>query len=121
MVVPVRTRGGFVDLCERTVADVSSYLATRVGDRAPVAGRVGGWCSPLAASEAVDVAWWIAVARHNSSIIGEPRHAMTASRPRPTPRNVDGARLVIGAAYFPDASPWDRAALDEMLASIQIG
>jgi hypothetical protein len=35
--------------------------------------------------------------------------------------DVDGTRLVIGASYFPDTSPQDGAALDEMLASIQIG
>ena len=35
--------------------------------------------------------------------------------------DVEGTRLVINAAYFPDTSPQDRAALDEMLASIQIG
>ncbi len=35
--------------------------------------------------------------------------------------DVDGTRLVINAAYFPTTSPQDRAALDEMLASIQIG
>jgi hypothetical protein len=35
--------------------------------------------------------------------------------------DVDGGRLVIAAWYFPDTSPPDRAALDEMLASIQIG
>ena len=35
--------------------------------------------------------------------------------------DVDGTRLVILASYFPDTSPQDRTALDEMLASIQIG
>ena len=35
--------------------------------------------------------------------------------------DVDGTRLVIDACYFPDTSPQDRAALDELLASIQIG
>ena len=35
--------------------------------------------------------------------------------------DVDGTRLVIGATYFPDTSPQDRADLDEILASIQIG
>ena len=35
--------------------------------------------------------------------------------------DVDGTRLVINAAYFPDTSPQDRTALDEMMASIQIG
>jgi hypothetical protein len=34
--------------------------------------------------------------------------------------DVDGTRLVILASYFPDTSPQDRAAVDEMLASIQI-
>ena len=35
--------------------------------------------------------------------------------------DVDGTRLVIGAGYFPDTSPQDRAELDEILNSIQIG
>ncbi len=35
--------------------------------------------------------------------------------------DVNGTRVVIVATYFPDTSPQDRAALDEILASIQIG
>ncbi len=35
--------------------------------------------------------------------------------------DVNGTRLVITATYFPDTSPKDRAALDEILASIQFG
>ena len=35
--------------------------------------------------------------------------------------DVDGTRLVIDAYSFPNTSPQDRAALDEILASIQIG
>jgi hypothetical protein len=35
--------------------------------------------------------------------------------------DVDGTRLVISASYFPDASPQDRADVDEILDSIQIG
>jgi hypothetical protein len=35
--------------------------------------------------------------------------------------DVDGTRLVIGATTLPHTSPQDRAALDEVLASIQIG
>jgi hypothetical protein len=35
--------------------------------------------------------------------------------------DVNGTRLVISATSFPDTSPQDRAALDEILASIQIG
>lgn len=35
--------------------------------------------------------------------------------------DVDGTRLVITAFYFPSTSPQDRAALEEALASIQIG
>lgn len=35
--------------------------------------------------------------------------------------DVNGTRLVIVAVDFPDASPQDRAALAEVLASIQIG
>lgn len=35
--------------------------------------------------------------------------------------DVDGTRLVIAAYSFPSTSPQDRAALDEVLASIQIG
>jgi hypothetical protein len=35
--------------------------------------------------------------------------------------DVDGTRVVIEAFSFPDTSPQDRAAIDEVLASIQIG
>ncbi len=35
--------------------------------------------------------------------------------------DVDGTRLAIGVASYPSTSPQDRAALDEALASIQIG
>ena len=35
--------------------------------------------------------------------------------------DVNGTRLVIVASYFPDTSPQDRAAIDEILASIRIG
>jgi len=35
--------------------------------------------------------------------------------------DVDGTRLVIGAGTFPSTSPQDRAILEEVLASIQIG
>jgi hypothetical protein len=35
--------------------------------------------------------------------------------------DVDGSRLVIGASTFPSTSPQDRAVLEEVLASIQIG
>lgn len=66
--VPVEDRCGFVELYKRTVTDVYSYLASRVGDPETaeeltqdvfvvVAERV-------AAGEVVDVAWLIGVARH---------------------------------------------------------
>jgi hypothetical protein len=35
--------------------------------------------------------------------------------------DVDGTRLLIAASTYPDAPPQDRAALEELLASIQIG
>jgi hypothetical protein len=35
--------------------------------------------------------------------------------------DVDGTRVVIGAHWFPDTSAQDRADIDEMLSSIQIG
>jgi hypothetical protein len=35
--------------------------------------------------------------------------------------DIDGTRLVITAQYLPRATPQDRAALDQALASIQIG
>ena len=35
--------------------------------------------------------------------------------------DVDGTRVVIGATWFPDTSEEDRADIDEMLSSIQIG
>ena len=65
---PVGSRGGFVDLYERTVTDVYSYLASRVGDRGVAEELtqdvyvVGAHRS--AAGEVVDVAWLIGVARH---------------------------------------------------------
>ena len=65
---PVGSRGGFVDLYERTVTDVYSYLASRVGDRGVAEELtqdvfvVGA--HRCAAGEVVDVAWLIGVARH---------------------------------------------------------
>jgi hypothetical protein len=35
--------------------------------------------------------------------------------------DVDGTRLLIAASTFPNTSPQDRADLEEVLASIQIG
>ncbi len=67
-VAPVESRGGFVDLYERTVTDVYSYLASRVSDRGVVEDLtqdvfvVGA--HRCAAGEVVDVAWLIGVARH---------------------------------------------------------
>jgi len=65
---PVGAGGGFVDLYERTVADVHSYLASRLGDRGVVEELtqdvfVAG-AHRCAAGDVVDVAWLIAVARH---------------------------------------------------------
>jgi RNA polymerase sigma-70 factor (ECF subfamily) len=65
---PLEGRGGFVDLYERTVADVYSYLASRVGDRGVVEELtqdvfVAG-AHRCAVGDVVDVAWLIAVARH---------------------------------------------------------
>ena len=64
----VRSRGAFLDLYERTVTDVYSYLASRVGDRGVVEELtqdvfVAG-AHRCAAGEVVDVAWLIGVARH---------------------------------------------------------
>ena len=65
---PVGGSCGFVDLYERTVVDVYSYLASRTGDRGVaeeltqdvfVAGA-----RRVAAGDVVDVAWLIGVARH---------------------------------------------------------
>jgi RNA polymerase sigma-70 factor, ECF subfamily len=65
---PVGSRGGFVEVYERTVTDVYSYLASRVGDRGAAEDLtqdvfVAG-AHRCAAGEVVDVAWLIGVARH---------------------------------------------------------
>jgi RNA polymerase sigma-70 factor (ECF subfamily) len=66
--VPVEDPGGFVDVYKRTVTDVYSYLASRVGDRETAEELtqdvfvVGA--EHVAAGEVVDVAWLIGVARH---------------------------------------------------------
>jgi RNA polymerase sigma-70 factor, ECF subfamily len=66
--VPVEDRCGFVDVYKRTVADVYSYPASRVGDRETAEELtqdvfvVGA--HRVAAGEVVDLAWLIGVARH---------------------------------------------------------
>jgi RNA polymerase sigma-70 factor (ECF subfamily) len=66
--VPVEDPGGFVEVYKRTVADVYSYLVSRVGDRETAEELtqdvfvVGA--RRVAAGEVVDVAWLIGVARH---------------------------------------------------------
>jgi RNA polymerase sigma-70 factor (ECF subfamily) len=66
--VPEGSRLGFVSLYERTVTDVYSYLASRVGDRATaedLTQDVFVACARrVAAGRAVDLAWLIGVARH---------------------------------------------------------
>ena len=56
---------------------------------------------------------------------GDACSRLLGARPQPALQqwilDVDGTRLVITAVYFPNTSPQDRAALDEILASIQIG
>jgi RNA polymerase sigma-70 factor (ECF subfamily) len=66
--VPVGIPGDFVALYERTVADVYSYLASRVGDWAAAEDLtqevfVAG-ARRVAAGDDVDRAWLIGVARH---------------------------------------------------------
>jgi RNA polymerase sigma-70 factor (ECF subfamily) len=66
--VPVRNPCGCVALYERTVTDVYSYLASRVGDWAAAEDLthdvfVAG-ARHAAAGEVVDLAWLIGVARH---------------------------------------------------------
>jgi RNA polymerase sigma-70 factor, ECF subfamily len=66
--VPERSPGGFVALYERTVSDVYSYLASRVGDWAAAEDLtqdvfVAG-ARHVAAGDVVDLAWLIGVARH---------------------------------------------------------
>jgi RNA polymerase sigma-70 factor (ECF subfamily) len=66
--VPEGSRWGFVSLYERTVTDVYSYLASRMGDWAVAEDLtqdvfVAG-ARRVAAGEAVDLAWLIGVARH---------------------------------------------------------
>jgi RNA polymerase sigma-70 factor, ECF subfamily len=66
--VPVGGAGGFVDVYERTVTDVYSYLASRVGDWGLAEDLtqdvfvVGA--HRCAAGDVVDLAWLIGVARH---------------------------------------------------------
>jgi RNA polymerase sigma-70 factor (ECF subfamily) len=65
---PVGSQCGFVEVYERTVTDVYSYLASRVGDRAVAEDLtqdvfvVGA--HRAAAGGVVDLAWLIGVARH---------------------------------------------------------
>ena len=66
--IHVESPSGFVDLYERTVTDVFSYLASRVGDWATAEDLtqdvfVAG-ARRDAAGDVVDLAWLIAVARH---------------------------------------------------------
>jgi len=66
--VPVGSPSGFVALYERTVTDVYSYLASRVGDWAAAEDLtqdvfVAG-ARHVAAGDVVDLAWLIGVARH---------------------------------------------------------
>jgi RNA polymerase sigma-70 factor (ECF subfamily) len=68
MTVPERSQWGFVSLYERTVTDVYSYLASRVGDWAAAEDLtqdvfVAG-ARHVAAGDLVDLAWLIGVARH---------------------------------------------------------
>jgi RNA polymerase sigma-70 factor, ECF subfamily len=65
---PVGTSCGFVDVYERTVVDVYSYLASRTGNRG-VAEELTqdvfvAAAHRVAAGDVVDVAWLIGVARH---------------------------------------------------------
>ena len=66
--VPEGSRWGFVSLYERTVTDVYSYLASRVGDWAAAEDLtqdvfVAG-ARHVADGDVVDLAWLIGVARH---------------------------------------------------------
>ena len=66
--IPAGGPGGFVALYERTVTDVFSYLASRVGDWAAAEDLtqdvfVAG-ARRVAAGDVVDLAWLIGVARH---------------------------------------------------------
>ena len=68
MTVPEGSQWGFVSLYERTVTDVYSYLASRVGDWAAAEDLtqdvfVAG-ARHVAAGDLVDLAWLIGVARH---------------------------------------------------------
>ena len=66
--MPMADSPGFVDVYKRTVIDVYSYLASRVGDRETAEELtqdvflVGA--RHVAAGDVVDVAWLIGVARH---------------------------------------------------------
>jgi RNA polymerase sigma-70 factor (ECF subfamily) len=66
--VPVEDPVGFVDVYKRTVTDVYSYLASRVGDRETAEELTQDvfviGAEHVAAGDVVDVAWLIGVARH---------------------------------------------------------
>jgi RNA polymerase sigma-70 factor (ECF subfamily) len=68
MIAPAGSQDGFVEVYKRTVTDVYSYLASRVGDRAVAEDLtqdvfIAG-ARRVAESDTVDLAWLIAVARH---------------------------------------------------------
>src|SRR3954471_16786944 len=66
--IPVERPSGFVELYERTVTDVFSYLASRVGDWAAAEDLTQevfvAAARRDAAGDVVDLAWLIGVARH---------------------------------------------------------
>jgi RNA polymerase sigma-70 factor (ECF subfamily) len=102
-----RAAGGFVDLYERTVRDVYSYLMSRLHDR-EVAEEltqdvfvVGA--RRVAAGEVVDVAWLIGVARHKlvdhwRIVERENRNLALAGSSELTRRGGDPASIAPGVA-----------------------
>jgi RNA polymerase sigma-70 factor, ECF subfamily len=120
--VPVEDLCGFVDVYKRTVTDVYSYLASRVGDRETAEELtqdvfvVGA--DRVAAGEMVDVAWLIGVARHKlidhwRAQARQDRNLALAHSVEPTRPVEEWAAIDPGAAGVALAglSPTYRAAL----------
>ena len=120
--VPVGSPCGFVALYERTVTDVYSYLASRVGDWAAAEDLtqdvfVAG-ARHVAAGDVVDLAWLIGVARHKlvDHWRAQARHDrnLALAQSSEQTRRVEGSASIdpgIAAVVLADLNPTYRAAL----------
>ena len=120
--VPEGNRWGFVSLYERTVTDVYSYLASRVGDWAAAEDLtqdvfVAG-ARHVAAGNVVDLAWLIGVARHKlvdhwRAQARHDRNLALAQSSDPTRSREDSVAIDPGlaAVVLADLNPTYRAAL----------